>query len=62
MMCEGIGRLHPSLKVRFEYFIDEGFDQELDVVFCLKNIHAILHIQISLSFDRNTELVLDEVH
>ncbi len=61
-MCKGIGRLHPSLKVRFEYLIDEGFDRELDVVFCLENIHAIVHIKVALSFDRNTELVVNEVH
>jgi hypothetical protein len=42
-------------------FVDEGSDGDLDVVACLENVDAVIHVEISLAFDRYCQFVVDKV-
>ena len=42
-------------------FVDEGSDGDLDIMSCLENVDAIIHVEISLTFDRYFQFVVDEV-
>ena len=45
-----------------EDFFDEQFDMYLDVVSCLKDIVAIVHVEVTLTFDRLRKFFINEVH
>ncbi len=44
-----------------ENFVDEGSDRDLDVVSCLENVNAVIHVEIALAFDRYFQFVVDKV-
>ncbi len=44
-----------------ENFIDEGSDGDLDVVSCLENVNAVIHVEIALAFDRYFQFVVSAV-
>ncbi len=54
----GIGGFHPGCNVFFEYFINEGFDGDFDVVFCLEDVNAVVHVQIPLLLDGMVSFLL----
>ena len=45
----------------YKYLIDERCDGDLDVVACLMNVDAIVHVEIALAFDWYFELVVDKI-
>ena len=45
-----------------EDFLDKGFNSDFDVVADLSDVDAIVHIRISLAFDGDQKLLVDEVH
>ena len=44
-----------------KYFVDEGGDRDLDIVSCLENIDAVIHVEVSLEFDRYFQFVEDKI-
>ena len=42
-------------------FVDEGGDGDFDIVACLENIDAIIHVEISLAFDMYFQFVVNKV-
>ena len=45
----------------FKDFIDEGGDGDLDIVSCLENIDAVIHVKVSLAFDRYFQIVVNTI-
>ncbi len=45
-----------------ERFIDKGVNVDFDVIACLVNVNSIIHVKLSLSFNRDRELVVDKIH
>jgi hypothetical protein len=43
-------------------FLGEQFDVYLDVVSCLKDIDTVVHVEVTLTFDRLRKFFIDEVH
>ena len=41
-------------------FVDEGSDRDLDVVAGLENVDAVIHVEISLAFDRYCQFVANK--
>ena len=53
---------HPGSEVGFEDFVDESFQVDFDIVTRLQYINSIIHVQVTLSLDRNLQAVVDHVH
>ena len=54
--------LHPCSQIGFKDLVDVGLEVEFDVVTCLNDVDAIIHVQISLSLDRDFETIVDHIH
>ncbi len=54
-------RFHPCCEMFLKDFVDEGSYRDLDIVACLENVDAIIHVEISLAFDWYFQFVVDKV-
>ena len=45
-----------------ECFFGEGFNVDFDVIACLVNVNSIIHAKVSLSFNRDREIVVNKIH
>ena len=45
-----------------ERFINEGFNVDFDVIVCLVNVNSIIHVEVSLLFNWDRELVVNKIH
>ena len=42
-------------------FIDEVGDGDFDIVACLENIDSVIHVKLSLAFDRYSHFIVNKV-
>ena len=53
--------MEPSIDVIFTEFVDVCVAVNLDIVSCLCDIDAIVHVNEALTFERGAEVVFNEV-
>ncbi len=53
--------MEPCIKILVAKLVNVGVAVDLDVVPCLSDVNAIKHIQETLTFQRNRQLVIDKV-
>ena len=53
--------MEPSINVLFTKFVDVSVAVDFYVVSCLCDINAIVHVDEALTFERDAEVVFNEV-